>query len=99
MQHSSISQPSSPKSEIYQTNPRQSLLSVGRPAGRRECILLSEWIDNKISSLPSHEKLSVSKLIYDFSLLEIIRQVSINCSERGDLLRKLIELVKEYYEK
>jgi Axonemal dynein light chain len=91
------SQQNSPNA-IYQTYPRQSLLSLGRPAGRRECILLSEWIDDRVNSLPIKDKVSVSKLIFDFSLLEIIRQVSINCVERGNLLKRLIENIKDYYE-
>jgi len=83
----------------FETTPRESIMSIGRPPGRIECIILNNWVDDKLNSNDNSDSLSYRKLIYDFSLLEIIRQNSIQCQERGALLKRLIEGVRDYYEK
>jgi len=85
-------------SELYATKPRESILSMGRPPGRKECIILKEWINNKLSQLDqnANDYLQSFRLMNEFCLLELIRQCSVNCLEQGDLLKYLISNIKDH---
>jgi len=71
--------------------------NLGMLSSRRQVEILNDWLDNitkhilaekSISQLDKNEKLIT---IYKFVILEIIRQVSVQCSERGALLQKAVE--------
>ena len=80
---------------IQQTIPRQSLLSLGRPPGRRECKLLSQWVTAKLSE--KHAE-GIERVVYEFSLLELMRQTSVQCAERGALFKQLYNGIKKTYD-
>jgi hypothetical protein len=81
---------------LNQTIPRQPLLSLGKPPGRFECHLLSKWMDVK---LLNEKDPNTRKLIYEFSFLELIRQVSVQCIEWGSLFKSILKGLKTSYEK
>ena len=66
------------------------------PSGRREAELLNEWLSymvathvTKASSKTQEQRVRVSQLIYTLAFREVMRQVSVHCTERGALLKKL----------
>jgi len=66
-------------------------LFSGTPASRSDILTLSQWTQSHIkrvveSPLPENEKLFQCDEIYNICLNEIIRQISIECAERGELL-------------
>jgi len=86
--------------QISSSVPREPLLSFGRPPGRKECIILNDWLNGKLIDIEEdNDKLSKLKLVYDFCLLELIRESSVLCIDRGLLLKKLLVGLKEYYDK
>jgi hypothetical protein len=83
---------SSPKTNrIVQTNPLTPILSLGSIPGRKEAQILEQWAKSKAKLVnpkePGYAKLL--NLIYEFVLLELIRQTSVDCSERGAALIKI----------
>lgn len=80
---------------IHLTQSRQPLLTLGNPPGRKECEILSEWT---MAKLKEHPDTSKERLIYEFSLLELIRQVSVQCIERGSLFKQLFNGLKHTYD-
>jgi hypothetical protein len=85
---------------INQTIPRQSLLTLGKPPGRIECQILSQWIGTKLSNISNYkvEDDGFERLVYEFATLELIRQVSVQCTERGYLFKKMINGLKKTYD-
>ena len=83
---------------VHQTIPRQPLLSLGKPPGRIECQILSQWITSKLSEKPNKNEEGLERLVYEFALLELIRQISVQCAERGVLFKKMMNGVKKTYE-
>ena len=66
------------------------------PSGRREAELLNEWLSymvathvTKASNKTQEQRVRVSQLIYTLAFREVVRQVSVHCTERGALLKKL----------
>lgn len=61
------------------------------PPGRQDVLTLSTWVQDKInnvvaSNLEENEKCIKCDEIYNLGLNELIRQVSLECVERGELL-------------
>jgi hypothetical protein len=68
---------------------------LGMPAGRRDAQVLGAWLDSMLSKIlnstpgnPSSIQES-AKVIYTVCFNEIVRQVSVNCVERGQLMDKV----------
>ena len=66
------------------------------PAGRRDVLLLHAWVNDMIgrlkqtsASLKEEEMLKDAQLLFSVAFHEIIRQVSVNCLERGYLMGKI----------
>eukprot|EP01022_Parablepharisma_sp_SALTPOND_P028339 TRINITY_DN70820_c1_g1_i1.p1 TRINITY_DN70820_c1_g1~~TRINITY_DN70820_c1_g1_i1.p1 ORF type:complete len:639 (+),score=76.76 TRINITY_DN70820_c1_g1_i1:4719-6635(+) len=71
--------------------------ALGVPSSRRQVELLAQWIkamtehtfiDKNITESERTERLIIA---YKFALLEINRQVSVQCLERGELLKDIID--------
>lgn len=66
-------------------------LCSNSPPGRKEAILLKEWVSTTINTvfednnIPKKDKFLISDEIFSFSLCELIRQISFDCLERGEL--------------
>ena len=66
------------------------------PAGRRDVLLLHAWVNDMISrlkqtssTLREEEMLKDAQLLFSVAFHEIIRQVSVQCMERGHLMGKI----------
>ena len=64
------------------------------PSGRTEVILLQNWLANKINDLKKEklepkERLYKADQVYNITLNELIRQVCLECNERGELIKKV----------
>ncbi|CAK67716.1 unnamed protein product (macronuclear) [Paramecium tetraurelia] len=67
-----------------------------QPTGRRDAVVLKQWFVNFIDTIHQSNKDFKDKLIslseaLHLCLLEIIRQVSYQCAERGQLLHSLVK--------
>ncbi|CAG9319602.1 unnamed protein product [Blepharisma stoltei] len=80
-------------------------LDLGAPSSRREVELLRYWLDCMLdtqviqSDKPIDQRVSIAQLIYTICFKEIIRQVSVHCLERGQLMEKLWNSQLELYSK
>jgi hypothetical protein len=69
--------------------------AYGLPAGRKDVILLEEWLDNmeqQLSSFQENESekdFSAKKLVYNTCFQEIVRQVGVHCVERGLFMQRV----------
>ena len=70
-------------------------MSLSKPPGRKEAELLASWIEKKLVDCNPEQ----TKQVYEFSLLELIRQTFVNCHERGALLKHVVAKIKETYKK
>ena len=67
----------------------------GALPNRTDVVLLSKWVQEKINTIASlkdcdeREKCKKCDSIYNIALNEIIRQISIDCFERGNLLYRI----------
>ncbi|CAD8127260.1 unnamed protein product [Paramecium sonneborni] len=67
-----------------------------QPTGRRDAIMLKQWFMNFMESIQysnqdfKYKLISLSEALH-LCLLEIIRQISYQCAERGQLLHSLIK--------
>lgn len=67
----------------------------GLPAGRKDVQLLEEWLDNMEYQINHSEDLETDsileskKLVYNTCFMEIARQVSVHCIERGKLMQRV----------
>lgn len=69
---------------------------LGSPSGRQECENLKKWLENMKNLHCSTDIFSENgRVIYSMCCKELIRQVSVNCLERGELLQEIID----YYTK
>ncbi|CAG9317642.1 unnamed protein product [Blepharisma stoltei] len=66
------------------------------PSGRKEVEILNFWLDymidtqvNQVSDIEFDKKIKVAQLIYSRCFKEIIRQISVHCIERGELMEKV----------
>ncbi|CAK69301.1 unnamed protein product (macronuclear) [Paramecium tetraurelia] len=67
-----------------------------QPTGRRDAIMLKQWFVNFMEATQQSQKDFKDKLIslseaLHLCLLEVIRQVSYQCAERGQLLHSLVK--------
>lgn len=86
------------------------------PSGRAEVLILSNWLKSNVEQIKNQLKLSLTEKlhrtdeIYSLALNELIRQISCECLERGELFMKLwknymalyngiISDIKRHYEK
>lgn len=69
--------------------------AYGLPAGRKDVMLLEEWLDNmeqQLSIFQVNELIkdfSAKKLVYNTCFQEIVRQVSVHCVERGLFMQRV----------
>jgi len=87
--------------------PRESL---GRPSGRREVELLSEWFDGmmeeqvyKYKDLLNNQEqrqkaFYQSKVLLTICIRDLVRQVSVHCVERGAFMEKILNFYLGIYE-
>lgn len=81
--------------------------TLGIPSSRRQVELLSQWLKKITGIAESDTKISESEktnrimTAHKFALLEINRQVSVQCLERGNLLKEITDtyfsLVAKYF--
>ena len=70
-------------------------LQTDHPSGRNETLILGNWLAKKLQELQLTNVLSVkAKLgkgdeLYNLCLNELLRQISLDCFERADLLKKI----------
>ncbi|OMJ77068.1 hypothetical protein SteCoe_23420 [Stentor coeruleus] len=71
-------------------------LELGAPSGRKEVEILITWLEFMIQThideekdLTLEEKLRRAQLIYTACYKEVIRQISVNCVERGVLMQRI----------
>ena len=69
---------------------------LNKPTNRNDVIELSKWLDNMLEQLNNDnfykeniDFFEYIQLIYTACLQELIRQVTIQCSERGNLFNKI----------
>ena len=69
----------------------------GVPTSRRDSLILLKWLEAMLAKMDADEKIKsdpvqmfeITQIIYSFCWKELIRQVSVQCLERGYLLHKL----------
>lgn len=70
-------------------------LSLGNPATRKDTTELANWLDSMLKTALSENNENVEGLfetaiiIYEVCFYEIVRQVSVQCVERGDLINRV----------
>lgn len=71
-------------------------LELGAPSGRKEVEILITWLEFMIQThideekdLTLEEKVRRAQLIYTACYKEVIRQISVNCVERGVLMQRI----------
>lgn len=73
---------------------------LGSPSGRQECSNLKKWLDNmKETYCSSEDQLDNSRILYTMCSKEITRQVTVHCSERGEILQEIFDFFINHYEK
>jgi hypothetical protein len=72
-------------------------VDLGAPSNRREAELLGKWLDlmldkyvNTKTELSDDQRVRAAQLIYTFTLKELVRQVSVHCVERGNLIERIL---------
>ena len=82
------------KEMIYQSKPLEKV-SLGSPATREDTKTLAEWLDTMLKTALSEQNNDIERLcetammIYEVCFHEIVRQVSVQCVERGELINKV----------
>jgi hypothetical protein len=69
---------------------------LGLPVSRRQVRILAGWLEDMCSQVESacgdaHDTVDKLLTIHRFAVLELLRQVSVQCVERGELLQRSIE--------
>lgn len=85
---------------LYKNTPNDKLtidkLFLGPPSGRQECENLKKWYDSMREAYCKDQLCSDNqKIINQVCIKEIIRQVSVNCIERGALLAEVSNFYSE----
>ena len=74
-------------------------LFLGGPTGRQECSNLRKWLDSMKETYCINEQNDEnSKILYMMCSKELIRQVSVQCVDRGDLLNEVLEFFINRYD-
>lgn len=65
-----------------------------KPAGNKDVDLLEEWVDSMLTRVVNNtssqsELFESTQIVYSAALQEIIRQVSLHCNKRGELLNRI----------
>jgi hypothetical protein len=65
--------------------------------GRKEIHIIEQWIASKLKLIDEKDPIysKHANFIHEFVLLELIRQTSVECSERGSLFMKIFEEFKK----
>ena len=72
----------------------RTVFPVLRPSGRNDVVMLEQWLETKVATL-ADSKLSLVQMtrevqeLYNIAFRELVRQVSVQCIERGQLMLKL----------
>lgn len=77
-------------------------LYLGPPTGRQECSNLKKWFDFMKESYCSDSKDNDNdniRALYTLCSRELIRQVSVQCIERGEFLQEVIDYFIQSYDK
>ena len=67
----------------------------GVPSGRTEVLILGNWLSTQINKIKNHpllqgkEKIRCADEVYNLTLNELVRQISCECIERGELFTKI----------
>lgn len=83
--------------QIVQEAYRMPLENLGVPGNRRQVELLELWLKDRSNSIDADRTMGINEkeeklqTTYQFALLELNRQVSLECVERGHLLQTLID--------
>ena len=65
------------------------------PSGRQECENLKKWLENMKANYHTVDCFTENSLaIYTMCSKELIRQVYVNCNERGNLLQEVLDFFK-----
>ena len=70
-------------------------MELGMPSGRKEVEILIAWLENMSSvyleedGISSDEKVRRAQVIYTACFKEVVRQVSVQCIERGILIQRI----------
>lgn len=81
--------------EILSSSKTLDKLELGSPATREDTTILSEWLDSMLKTALSESNNNIENLcetamlIYEVCFHEIVRQVSVQCLERGDLINRV----------
>ena len=87
--------------QIQKTDSRSPFLSLGLPPSRKQVDMLDNWLNKilldieKSKGISKKEKCEQRITMHQFCILEIIRQVSVHCMERGSFLQKIINRYSE----
>ena len=88
---------------VYKQNtelPSIEKLYLGPPTGRQECNNLRKWFENmKETYCVDGNTEENSRVLFGMCSKELIRQVSVQCLERGELLKEVFEFFINSYEK
>ena len=96
------------KSFCINNNGKQTLMEVpsidklflGAPSGRQECSNLKKWFESmKDTYCISEDSEENRRILYNMCSKELIRQVTVQCIERGELLHQVLEYFATSYEK
>lgn len=83
------------QSGISEKSAKPSKLSQGGPSKRKEVEILGTWLNlmlkkiSKENNQSKEEMLENAQVIYTSCLKEIFRQISVHCTERGELLKRV----------
>ena len=64
---------------------------LGPPTGRQEISMLKKWFESMKDSPEFQENEENNKILHIMCIKELIRQVSVHCIERGELLHDILE--------
>ena len=85
------------KEKLFHQHKGKFALSRGSPSGRREIKLLVSWLSCmleiyvKDQNKPVYQKVKAYALILKVCLKELVRQVKVQCNDRGELLDKVVQ--------
>ncbi|CDW88315.1 ef hand family protein [Stylonychia lemnae] len=72
--------------------------NLGQPSARQDAIMLINWFQHSLNLINRDvneqkvlQKQSLTQVVFNLCIEEICRQVSVQCVERGELLRKIFD--------
>ncbi|CAG9316946.1 unnamed protein product [Blepharisma stoltei] len=102
MHRSTLSIPNLKTSENKYSSPEK--FEFGAPAGRKDVELLAEWVDRMLLKLAEEtaepeKMLEETNRIYTTCINEIIRQITVQCKERGELITTIWKAYQNVFER